>query len=225
MPPKDKAKAKAAAADAPDDAPEAVEPEPIEPPDPDSVIASEVGVPAEYADPEPDEEAVDATGGDLVQLIRTGWVRLVIGGHGRVRLRPPRLGELRHVMLAYEAMIDEVQERAHANQALADGLNAEIVAMNEPGSEVTPEEKHAKLVEVTKRSRHANREFTIWREDQYLAWWTMVQAGDGERFNGLGVSGEKMPDLDGMPVWIAVPALATAVLAHWTAVPLDRGRR
>lgn len=195
-----------------------------------AALAAEAGVGAEYVDPEPDEESTDANGGDLVQLVRTGWVRFVIAGHGRVRLRPPRFGELRHIMVAYEAMVDEIQERSHATQALADNLNAEITSAipvdgTEPAKALTPDERHELLASVTLRSRQASRELTRWREDQYLQWWAMVQGGDGDRFSGLGVSGEKMPDLDAMPIWLTVPALANSVLAHWQAVPLDRGKQ
>lgn len=190
-------------------------------------IEDGVGVGAEYADPEPDEALADS-GGDLVQLVRTGWVRFVIAGHGRVRLRPPRFGELRTIMQTYEQMVDEVQERSHQTQAIAEGLNAEIMAANEPVEgkpEPTPEERHALLASVTNRSNQAGRGLTRWREDQYLEFWRFVHAGDGDRFGGLGVSGEELPDVDGMPVWLTVPALTASVLRHWQAVPLDPGRR
>lgn len=200
--------------------------EPTDEPTIPTVIEDESGVGAEYADPEPDENSDD---GDLVQLVRTGWVRFVIGGHGRVRFRPPRFGELRHIMVVYEAMVDEIQERSHKVQALADNLNAEIVALDAPGDDgkpltVTPEERHDALASVTLRSRQASREFSRWREDQYVAWWAMVHAGDGDRFRGLGVSGESMPAIDAMPIWLTSAQLPAAVLAHWQAVPLDRGK-
>lgn len=197
------------------------EPTPDEPaePTPES-LAGDAGVGTEYVDPEPDEEE---NGADLVQLVRTGWVRLVIGGHGRVRFRPPRFGELRAIMVAHEALVDEVQERAHDTQALAETLNAELAAMTEPGEdgtvpEVSPEARHKALVDVTLRSRKANRELTRWREEQFLTWWGLVH-------ETLGVSGETLPPVDGLPVWMSSAALASSVILHWQAVPLDRGRK
>lgn len=200
----------------------------------DDPVASTPDVPAEgdaeriegldvavvYAEPEADE---DAEHGDYVQLVRTGWVRFFIGGYGRVRFRPARFGELRRILTAHEEMVDLIQEEVHRVQVVSDRLQEEIAAINEREG-LSSEDRHAAIVKVQAEDRRIAREFRRFQEDHHIGWWQLVHAGDGD-WSGLGVGGESLPDLDDMPMWITQAPLIALAVAHWKAVPLDRGRR
>jgi hypothetical protein len=177
-------------------------------------------VPIEYVEAEDDETGTEH--GDVVQLVRTGWVRFFIGGHGRVRFRPARFGELRRILTAHEEMVDLIQEEAHRIKVVSDGLQARADEVNT--GDLSSEDRHAEIVKIQAEDRHLTREFRRFQEDHHIAWWQMVHGGDGE-WGGLGVGGEELPALDDLPVWITQAPLVALAVAHWKAVPLDRGRR
>lgn len=184
------------------------DPEPDE--DPARTLAAVVPIDRDD-DPEPDE----VTGGDRVQLVRNGWVRFVIAGHGRVRLRPARFGQLRQIMEAQEDMLEAIQERADEVAVLGERLKADEERRN-ADPDLTPEDRERARRAALKESRIAGRTVTHAAQVERAKVWRTIHGM-------LGVEGEEFPDDDDLPVWMLDATCMNEVIAHWQSVPLDRG--
>lgn len=177
-----------------------------------TVPPGSVAVEMTPVDPEPDEVGGQ---GDQVQLVSTGWVRFVIAGHGRVRLRPPRFGQLRAIMEAQEEMLDAVQ-------AVADEVGIEGAALqakadaDQKNEALSAEERERRRRGYHRQSREAARRLTRVANTKRAEVWREIH-------KMLGVSGEEWPDDDNLPVWMLDASLMTQVIVHWQSVPLAPG--
>lgn len=194
-----------------DDQPTTADPEPPEDP---AVVLSPPGVavPVEDSTPEPDETGDD---GDRVQFVSTGWVRFVIAGHGRVRLRPARFGQLRQVMEAQEEMLDAIQEIADQIGIQGAALQAQADA-DRSNPDVSPEDQERRRRGYFRESREAGRKLTRIANEKRAEVWRLIHGM-------LGVPGERWPDDDDLPVWMLDASLMNQVIAHWQSVPLAPG--
>ncbi len=176
--------------------------------------------PEKPADPAGDGFAVDEPvldGGDRVQLVRTGWVRFVIAGHGRVRFRPARFGELLKIVRAQEAMFEEIDDRAQGLQ-IANAQMQDTQAEVDADTALSEAERTEAMLALVRENRRMTRKFTRDAEADRVGWWRTVH-------EILGQPGETLPGDDDLPVWLLEPSLMTVVIKHWRTVPLDPGRK
>lgn len=157
---------------------------------------------------EPDDDDPE---GDRVDWVRTGMVRLWIGGK-RYRLRRPFLGELRDLDLALENALEDINDRNMDARIKADDLG-ERADKIDADKRMTAKTRAAKVRELRAEDKAIAREVTQYREDTLIAWWTQV-------FDKLLVETTPPPDL---PAWLANMALPQRALQHWRSVPLGRG--
>lgn len=187
------------------------DPEPTE--DPSVVLAPPgVAMPVEDSAPEADETGDD---GDKVQFVSTGWVRFVIAGHGRVRLRPARFGQLRQVMEAQEEMLDAIQEVADQIGVQGAALQAKAEA-DQNDAALSAEDRERLRRGYFRESRESGRKLTKIANEKRAEVWRLIHGM-------LGVPGERWPADDDLPVWMLDASLMNQVIAHWQSVPLAPG--
>lgn len=176
-----------------DDAADDVEPEVED----DGLIARDV---------EPDETD-GAESGDLIELVRTGLVRMTLGGK-RYRLRRPFFGEFKKLRLSLEDMNDEISSAVDEQMR----VSRQNVAEADTHKDDEPDEYVAWRADVRKRSSAAARSLTELAEDRRYEWWL-------EMWDQLTLDSRP----DDFPAWITDPNIANALLGHWRSAPLGRG--
>jgi hypothetical protein len=155
-------------------------------------------------DPEVDGELSDG-----VELVRTGVIRLVIGG-SRTVLRRPFFGEFKRLRLSLEAATDSITDVRIDVEALAAELHDEQQRIADD-DKLGHRERAAAVMELRKRDREAGRKLTSVAEDARVEWWADV----------FDVLGAKQPD--DWPSWIADATLPDRIIRHWRSAPLGRG--
>src|SRR5690606_36092534 len=108
---------------------------------------------------EPDDDDPE---GDRVDWVRTGMVRLWIGGT-RYGLRRPFLGELRDLDLAHENALEDINDRNVEARLKADGLG-ERADKIDADKRMTPKTRAAEVRELRAEDRAIAREVTEYRE-------------------------------------------------------------
>lgn len=170
-------------------------------------------------DPTSDTGVTDATDADLdaddlpgdqVTLVKTGMVRIWIGGQ-RYRLRRPFFGELKTLRLALEGLQDEVNDKQVEILDLAAQLEQEAndLAADE---DLTAKQRAAKLRQIRRRDRDAARKLTDLLEQLYPDWWAKV-------FEMLSVDGKP----DDWPAWVTDVGFVQRLMQHWRQAPLAPG--
>ena len=177
----------------------------------------DVPVPAGDADDGQDDGFVDPEGdedGDRLELVRTGIIRIRVGGT-RIRLRRPFFGEFKRLRLAVEDMNDEIDQLT----AEAQGISGEIVreASNRPDGE-TPVQFAEWRIASRRRSREASRRLTDAAEKLRLDWF-----GEVVRTLTMEPDGGSVLDEERLPAWVTSPDLPNTMLSHWRMVPSGRG--
>lgn len=163
------------------------------------------------AEPEGDEA------GESVRLVRTGWVRCLIGGQ-TVRLRPPFFGEFKRLRLAFEEVQDTLTEASEDLEIVAQRLVDQARALHEDTKMDAGEKVRAQRA-LRRESSVAGRGMNEQREALMVDWWAEV-------FRALCVdlgNVDWLEDPDRMPTWLTAPTLPTTLIQHWRAAPLARG--
>ena len=184
----------------PKDSKPAPPPEVVEP-EPDTDL-----VPIGVVDPETDE------GDDLVQLVRSGWVRFRWSGE-TIRLRRPFFGELKTLRLALEDASDAISDASEEIQLTAARLVEKGTALD-ADADIEAGERVKQRRALQRESRDAGRKLTDIAEEERLRWWALVFAT---------LTTDDPPDQESLPSWIVDVNLPNTVMQHWRSVPLARG--
>jgi hypothetical protein len=152
-------------------------------------------------EPEPDDP------GDVIELVRTGLVRITIGTD-RFRLRRPFFGEFKDLRLAIEAVNDEVQ--AAVDESIL--VSRQIAAENEEHADDDPTEFIERRAENRKKTTASTRHLTEIVELRRVEWWDQM-------WDLLTLDGRP----DQFPAWIIDPQISTTLLGHWRSSPSGRG--
>lgn len=163
-------------------------------------------VPVEAVEPDSGE------GDDLVQLVRSGWVRLRWSDQ-LVRLRRPFLGELKTLRLALEDASDAISDASEDTQLIAARLIEEGKVID-AGEEGDVAERVKRRRALQRESRDAGRKLTELAEEERVKWWRLV-------IEMLSV--DDLPLDAELPSWIVDVNLPNTILQHWRSVPLGRG--
>lgn len=155
------------------------------------------------------EPAADdgAESGDTIELVRTGLVRMTLGGT-RYRLRRPFFGEFKKLRLAVEDANDEINAAVDEQMRVSRQAIAEV----EEHKDDDPDAYIAWRADVRKRQGAAGRALTDVADQLRFEWWVDMW---------------KMLTLDDtpddFPAWITDPKIAGVLLGHWRSSPSGRG--
>lgn len=165
-------------------------------------------VPIEEVAPEPDEPE------EVVQLVRTGWVRFLWADR-RLRLRRPYFGEIKQLRLSLEDVTDSIVTHSEEVQvrALEMADREREIAEDETMSNA---ERFGARTALKTESKRLSRELTVRSEEMRLGWWAEV-------FDVLAVDSAEVPETDQLPGWIVDVSLPQRILNHWRSAPLGRG--
>jgi hypothetical protein len=183
------------AADDVDDEPVVAEPEPDDVDD--GLIARDV---------EPDDSD-GAESGDTIDLVRTGLIRVTLGGT-RYRLRRPFFGEFKKLRLAIEDANDEISTAVDEQMRVS---RQNVIEADEHKDD-DPDAYVEWRADVRKRSSVSARALTDLAETRRYEWWV-------EMWTLLTLDGAP----DDFPAWVTDPNIANTLLGHWRSSPSGRG--
>jgi hypothetical protein len=147
--------------------------------------------------------------GDRMELVRTGLIRVHIGGT-RYRLRRPFFGEFKKLRLAIEDVNDEIEDLSNDSLRISRQIIAE--ASSHDADTEDPDTYFEWRADTRRRQKDASRALTNRAEELRIEWWTGM-------WKTLSLDGEPSD----IPAWVTSPEVPNLLLTHWRTAPSGRG--